>query len=96
MGIRDSLRASNGVINWLNKQSDKIDIGQPKRKSYRATDEHLNNLLIEFGKCNNLKMEKNNSPKYKGCYSPFVSNCVIIQANFELFKEWLINNYSKN
>lgn len=93
MGVYDAIRASNGVISYLNKNADKIDIGKPKRKTYRAQDEHLNNLLIEFGKAHNHKMEKNNSPKYKGSYSPFMSNCQTVQANWSLFKKWLIDNY---
>ncbi|MCK9180059.1 MAG: hypothetical protein M0P15_04330 [Bacteroides sp.] len=96
MGIYDSIRASIGVINYLNQVADKIDIGKPKRNTHRAQDEHLNSLLIEFGKANNCKMEGNNSPKYKGSYNPFISNCVTIQANWDLFKKWLLDNYRVN
>lgn len=94
MSAKDSIRAYNGVANWLNKQ-DNIDLGKPKRKTYRAHEEHLNNILIRFGKENNLKMEKNNSPKYKGTYSPAMSNCRVVQAHFGLFKKWIFENYLK-
>lgn len=94
MGVRDAVIAYNGVANWLNNQEN-IDIGKPKRKTCRAQEEYLNNILIQFGKDNNIKMERNNSPSYKGSYSPVMSNCIRVQENFKLFREWIINNYSK-
>ena len=94
MSVRDSIRAYNGVANWLNSQ-DNIDLGKPKRKTYRAQDEHLNNILIRFGKENELKMEKNNSPRYRGTYSPVMTNCKMVQAHFSLFKKWIFENYPK-
>lgn len=92
MGLKDSIRAYNGIVNWLNNQEN-INLGKPKKKTYRAKDEHLNNILIKFGVENKLKMEENNSPRYKGSYSPVMSNCVIVQSNFNLFTQWIINNY---
>lgn len=95
MSVYDAIRASNGVINFLNSNADKIDIGKPKTKSYKQQDIHLNNLLLKFGKDKNIKLLKNNSPKYKGNFSPFMQNCIVIQENWALFKEWLFKNYSK-
>lgn len=96
MGVYDAIRAGNGVINFLNSNEDKIDIGKPKTKSYRQQEIHLNNLLLEFGKQNNIKLLKNNSTKYKGSFSPFMENSKKIQENWNLFKEWIFNNYKIN
>jgi hypothetical protein len=95
MGVYDAIRASNGVINYLNSNEDKLDIGKPKNKSYRQQEIHLNNLLLKFGKEKGIKLLKNNSPKYKGSFSPFMANCQNIQENWTLFREWLFNNYTK-
>lgn len=91
MGVRDSIRAYNGVITWLNG----FDLGKPKKKSYRARDEYLNNIFIKFGKEHNIEMENNNSRGYKGSYNPMMSNCCNIQNNWQLFKDWIIKNYPK-
>lgn len=93
MGVYDAIRASNGVTSYLNRISDKIDIGKPKKKTYRAQDEHLNNILRQFGKDYNIQMLKNNSPNYKGSFNPFMANCEKVQDNWELFKEWLMSKY---
>lgn len=91
MSVVGKLRAYNGIINWLDKNN--IDIGEPKRKTYRARDEYLNNILIKFGREHNIKMQNNNSPKYKGSYSPVVSNAVLVQKNFGDFIKWIKINY---
>lgn len=91
MGVRDAIRAYNGLVHYINK----FDIGKPKRKTYRAHDEYLNNMLIKFGKEHNILMEKNNSPKYKGSYSPVMSNAQRVQENWQLFTKWINDNYQK-
>jgi hypothetical protein len=95
MGVYQAIKAGNGVINFLNANESKIDIGKPKTKSHRQQEIHLNNLLIEFGKENNIKMLKNNSSKYKGSFSPFFSNSIEVQNNWSLFRAWIFDNYSK-
>ena len=95
MGIYDAIRASNGVVGFLNRNKDRLDIGKPNGKTHRAQDEHLNNILIKFGKTHNCIMKKNNSPKYKGNYSPFMSNCQTVQEHWDLFEKWIFENYSK-
>lgn len=95
MGINDAIRAYNGVTNWLNNQEN-VDLGKPKRKTYRAQDEYLNNILKEFGKEHNLDMYKNNSPKYKGSFSPVMTNCIVIQENWKDFKKWINKNYKRD
>jgi len=94
MGVYDAIRAGNGVISFLNANESKIDIGKPKIKSHRQQEIHLNNLIIKFGEENNIKMIKNNSPKYKGDFSPFFSNCIEVQNNWFLFRNWIFENYS--
>ena len=94
MGVYEAIKAGNGVINFLNANESKINIGKPKTKSHRQQEIHLNNLLIEFGKENNIKMLKNNSSKYKGSFSPFLSNSIKVQKNWNLFKSWIFNNYN--
>lgn len=91
MGVRDSIRAYNGVINWCNNNN--INLGRPKKGTYRAADQHLNNIFREFGKAHAIKMCKNNSRGYKGTFSPAMANCVRIQENWELFKTWIQENY---
>jgi len=93
MGVYDAIRASNGIVNFLNSIEDKIDIGKPKNKSHRQQDIHLNNLLLSFGKAKGIKLMKNNSFKYKGSFSPFMLNCEIIQEHYKEFKEWLFETY---
>lgn len=93
MGVYQAIRASNGVRGWLNKNN--FDLGKPKKKSYRALDEHFNSILIKFGKENNIKMERNNSPGYKGDYNPSLSNCITIQNNWNVFTKWIKDNYPK-
>jgi len=95
MGVHEAIRAGNGVISFLNLNESKIDIGKPKTKSHRQQEIHLNNLIIEFGKKNNIKMLRNNSSKYKGDFSPFFSNCIKVQNNWILFRSWIFDNYSK-
>ncbi len=94
MGVIDKIRASNGVVNFFNKHGDKLTLGKPKRKSARAQEEHLNNILIRFGKDNNISMLKNNSPKYEGSHGPFLDNCYRVQENWNLFVNWLFKKYS--
>ena len=94
MGVYEAIKAGNGVINFLNANESKINIGKPKTKSHRQQEIHLNNLLIEFGKENNIKMLRNNSSKYKGSFSPFLSNSIKVQKNWNLFKSWIFNNYN--
>ena len=91
MGVYTAIRALNGVTNYINKNN--IDIGKPKKKTYRAIDEHLNSVFHKFGNENNIKMEKNNSRNYRGSYSPVASNAIKVQENWELFKQWLSDNY---
>ena len=92
MGVRDSIRAYNGVIAYINKHN--IDLGKPKKKSRRAVDEHLNSVWREFGKEFNLEMSKNNRPGYKGSFSPQMYNCIVIQDNWSDFKKW-VEKYPK-
>lgn len=92
MSVNDAIRAYNGVVNFINNNN--FNIGQPKRKTYRAKEEYLNGILHKFGRDHNLKMEKNNSPRYKGTYSPCMSNCITIQNNWKLFVKWLKENYT--
>lgn len=94
MGVNDAIRAYNGVVNWINKQNN-LNLPQPKNKSYKQHDINFNNILIQFGKENNIKMERNNKPKYKGNYNPGMSNCIEVQNNWKLFKEWIIKKYTK-
>lgn len=94
MSVYDAIRAANGVTSYINSQSKKIDIGKPKNKSYRQQEIHLNNLLLKFGSDNGIKLLKNNNRNYKGSFSPYMSNCKIIQENFKLFTKWLDNNFS--
>ncbi len=93
MGVNEAISAQIGVVKYLNKIESKIDIGKPKNKTYRQQDIHLNNLLMEFGKDNSIKMLKNNSFKYKGTFSPFMENCKAVQENWNLFKIWIIDKY---
>jgi hypothetical protein len=94
MGVYDAIRAGNGVINYLNTNEDKLDVGKPKNNSYKQQYIHLNNLLLKFGKDHNIKLMRNNSPKYRGNFSPFLENSREIQPHWGLFKEWLVKNYS--
>tara|TARA_R110000796_G_scaffold181330_1_gene297879 strand:+ start:30227 stop:30505 length:279 start_codon:yes stop_codon:yes gene_type:complete len=91
MGVRDSIRAYNGVISWINKNN--IELGTPKKKSYRALDEHLNGIWIKFGKDHDIKMTRNNSKGYKGSFSPQMANCCRIQENWNAFTKWIKENY---
>lgn len=92
MGVRDSIRAYNGVIQVINQ----YDIGKPKRKTHRAQEEFLNGILHKFAKDNDIKgMAKNNSPRYKGSYIPVMSSCCVVQENWTTFKVWLKDNYDK-
>jgi hypothetical protein len=92
MGVNDAIRAYNGLINYLN---NKVDVGKPKKRTHRAYDEYLNNILIKFGKDHNITMAKNNSPRYKGSYSPVMSNARRVQANWSDFVKWLDIHYKK-
>jgi hypothetical protein len=91
MGVKDKIRAFNGVSNYINRHS--IDIGKPKRKSFRALDEHINNVFIKFGKEHNIPMTGNNSLRYKGQHSPVMDNAIIVQEHWKLFTKW-IKEYS--
>lgn len=93
MGVNDSIRAYNGVITWVNNNN--IDFGEPKKKSYRAIDRHLNSVFREFGKSINVEMHKDNSRAYKGTFSPAMANCKVIQDHWEEFKQWAKKNYIK-
>jgi hypothetical protein len=95
MGVYEAIRAGNGVLSFLNANESKIDIGKPKTKSHSQQEIHLNNLIIKFGEDNEIKMIRNNSPKYKGNFSPFFSNCIEVQNNWVLFRKWIFENYSK-
>ena len=93
MGVNNSIRAYNGAISWINNND--YDLGKPEKKFYRSVERHLNKIFISFGKEHNIKMEKDNSPKYKGSYSPMMSNCQDIQQNWELFTTWIKKNYKQ-
>ena len=93
MGVRAAIRAGNGVINYLNKY---YTIGKPKSNSFKQQEVFLNNLLLKFGKENNIKLMKNNASKYKGNFSPFMANCMEIQEHWSLFTKWLKENYESN
>jgi hypothetical protein len=96
MGVYEAIRAGNGVIGFIEANKNKIDIGKPINKSHKQQQIHLNNLIIKFGKENNIKMLKNNSSKYKGNFSPFFTNCIDVQNNFKLFTYWIFENYKIN
>lgn len=93
MGVRDSIKAYNGVISWINKNN--FDLGQPNKKSHRAIDEHLNSIWRKFGQEHDIVMEKDNSKRYKGSYNPMMSNCCRIQERWKDFTSWVGNNYPK-
>lgn len=89
MSVVDKIRATNGIVNYLQK----FDIGKPRNKSHRAYDEHINSVLIKYCKEFKIKYVKNNSPKYKGSYQPVVDNAYTVQSNFKQFAEWVKSNY---
>ena len=92
MGVRDAVRASNGVLNFINR----FDVGKPKRNSHRQIEIHLNNILLKYGKdIGFTEFTKNNSFKYKGSFSPFAENCRYIQSDFEKFANWMNDNYKR-
>lgn len=91
MSVNDKIRCYNGVINWL--ESNSIDIGKPKKKTHRAIEEHINNILIKFGKDNSIEMIPNNKKNYRGSYSPSLSNAVTVSKHFQLFTNWIMKNY---
>lgn len=93
MGVNDAIRAYNGVITWINKNN--FDLGEPKKKSHRGIDQHLNAIFRKFGQEHNIEMRKDNTPRYKGSFSPMMSNCIRIQDNWKEFKEWAENNLPK-
>lgn len=95
MSVRDAIRAYNGVMQHLENNAETINIGQPEKKSFRAREEYLNNIIIKFGKDLNIEMEPNNSKRYKGNYSPCMSNCERIQAVWGKWVTWLNDNYKK-
>jgi hypothetical protein len=91
MGVRDSIRAYNVVITWINNSG--YDLGKPAINTFKSVDAHLNAIFISFGRKHNIQMEKDNSSAYRGCYCPMRSNCIRIQARFEDFKIWIKENY---
>jgi hypothetical protein len=94
MGVNDSIRAYNGVVTWINNNN--IDIGEPKKKSFRQIELHMNSVFIRFCKENNLEFCKNNSKSYRGTFSPAMSNCRVIQENWNLWTKWAKQNYGKS
>lgn len=84
---------AKGVLNTLSKYNiPEIQIKQ----SYRKTEVTLNNWIKQFFIHINIenKWVKNNSPKYKGYFSPFASNCAEVQEHWKDFKSWLNSNYT--
>jgi hypothetical protein len=89
MGVKDKIRAFNGVCNFLSR----FDTGTPRNKSYRAYDEHINNILMGYCKEFNIEYAPNNKPKYKGSNNPVLYNSLVVQSNFKRFADWVKCNY---
>ena len=92
MSIHNKVSAYNGIVNFLNK----FNIGKPKKKTYIASDEHINNILIDYLKEHKLSYKKNNAPRYRGYYQPVLCNSYKIQDNFNQFSKYVHKNYDKN
>ena len=91
MSIHDKIRACNGVTKFLNK----FNTGKPRNNSFRAIDEHLNGVLIQYLKERGEKYQRNNSPNYKGNNQPILENAYRLQSDFPAFREWVMKNFEQ-
>jgi len=91
MSIVDKIRGCNGTTKYMYK----FNIGKPKKKSHIAVDEYLNNIILKFGKENDIKYIKNNRRGYKGSFNPLIENGWNVQDHFPLFMKWMNTNYKK-
>ena len=85
MSIMTKIISYNGVIIYLQKN---FNLPTPRNKSFRAFEEMINDIQIKYLKEHNIEYRKNNSKGYRGNYSPAIDNSVVIQNNWNQFKEW--------
>jgi hypothetical protein len=91
MSIIDKLKGCNGTTLFMSK----YDIGKPEKKSHRAVDQFLNNIILKFGLEKGIKFTPNNRPGYKGSFNPLVDNGYEVQKHFDEFRTWMNTNYTK-